>query len=464
MPAPVGNSFVALMLLGYLPICVGMFWLMPTRRAIVFSLLAGWLFLPVAGVPLPIPLLNFTKLTAVSLGVFVAAALMDARPLMAYRPRLIDLPMIVFCVSPFMSSVMNGLGAKDGMVEMTNRTFEWGLIYMVGRCYLGSLPGLRDVAIGIVIGALVYVPFCLIESRFSPQFHAWVYGFYQHDFVQTMREDGAFRPMVFMQHGLAVALFMAAATLVSAWMWYTGALPRIMGMNSVWPTFALLVTTIGCKSMGAVLLMFAGLGTLFSLRTFRSGVFLAILIFVAPAYMITRSSGLLDGQRLVSLTKTYANQQRADSLETRVINEDRLVNKALQARWVGWGGWGRARVVDEFGHDITITDGMWVIYLGNNGLVGLISFTAVLLVPIIALWWRYRLMYWSAPAFAPAVALSVVLVIFMIDSLANAMISPIFVLCAGSISGLTVVQYRAPKAVAVTPQRSRLVRTPAAVV
>ena len=54
----------------------------------------------------------------------------------------------------------------------------------------------------------------MFEARLSPQLHSRLYGFTQHDFLQTVRGDYTYRPMVFMQHGLAVAMFLGMATVV----------------------------------------------------------------------------------------------------------------------------------------------------------------------------------------------------------------------------------------------------------
>ena len=54
----------------------------------------------------------------------------------------------------------------------------------------------------------------LFEVRFSPQLNIWIYGFFQHDFQQMIR-GGSFRPIVFLPHGLWVALFFLS-TLVAA--------------------------------------------------------------------------------------------------------------------------------------------------------------------------------------------------------------------------------------------------------
>ena len=46
------------------------------------------------------------------------------------------------------------------------------------------------------------VPFVGI-MLISPQLHFMTYGFYQHEFTQVVRMGG-YRPMVFLQHGIAV--------------------------------------------------------------------------------------------------------------------------------------------------------------------------------------------------------------------------------------------------------------------
>ena len=41
--------------------------------------------------------------------------------------------------------------------------------------------------------------------------------------------------------------------------------------------------------------------------------------------------------------------------------------------WFGWGRFGRGRVFDDAGSDISVSDGYWVITLGTFGLVGFIA-------------------------------------------------------------------------------------------
>ena len=121
----------------------------------------------------------------------------------------------------------------------------------------------------ILIGALIYVPLCLFEIKMSPQLHKLVYGFQQHAFYQTKR-FGGYRPMVFMQHGIMVALWMAAGTLMAL-----GMMPdrkRIGGVPMGWIVAGLFVVTLLCKSVGAMFLLIVGMGVVLWMRNRRSAV------------------------------------------------------------------------------------------------------------------------------------------------------------------------------------------------
>ena len=73
---------------------------------------------------------------------------------------------------------------------------------------------------------------------------------------------------------------------------------------------------------------------------------------------------------LVSLV----SDDRARSLEFRFINEDRLLGRASERPLAGWGRFGRNRVYDEEGgYDVSVTDGRWIIVLGQFGILGFIA-------------------------------------------------------------------------------------------
>jgi hypothetical protein len=132
---------------------------------------------------------------------------------LSFRVHWIDAPVIIFCLWGATSSILHGKGLVGCLLAILENSILWGFPYVVGRVYFRDLESFRDLALGIVIGGLIYVPLCLIEIRVSPQLHIWIYGYHQHQFEQSIR-FGGFRPTVFMQHGLAVAMWMVNATVL----------------------------------------------------------------------------------------------------------------------------------------------------------------------------------------------------------------------------------------------------------
>ena len=178
---------VFLALFGWPVAALFLFLLMRPRRAVIASVILAWLFLPVAGYKLAgIP--AYTKTTAAGLAALLGVIAFDSRRLTSFRPTWIDLPMGIWCICPFFASLSNDLGIHDGFTSAFYQSITWGVPYLLGRIYLSDLIGMHDLAFGIFIGGLLYVPLCLLEIRLSPQLHTWVYGFFPHDsFEQTLK-------------------------------------------------------------------------------------------------------------------------------------------------------------------------------------------------------------------------------------------------------------------------------------
>ena len=103
--------------------------------------------------------------------------------------------------------------SDDRTLALLFRSIKWGVPYFLGRSYLLEPRALRELTWAIFLGGLVYVPLCLFEMRISPQLHKWAYGFRSSAFAMELRWGG-YRPQVFMQSGLAVAMWMTSASLV----------------------------------------------------------------------------------------------------------------------------------------------------------------------------------------------------------------------------------------------------------
>jgi O-antigen ligase len=68
--------------------------------------------------------------------------------------------------------------------------------------------------------------------------------------------------------------------------------------------------------------------------------------------------------------------------------------------------------------------------------IGLLLYDAILLLPVIRFMQLYPVGNWRHPALAPAAGIAVVLVLYSIDGLFNAMLNPLFVMGAGGLMGL----------------------------
>ena len=437
---------VPIVLFGWIPAVLAMFAFLPPRRAVIVAFLVGWLFLPEAAYELQ-GLPDYTKVSATTCGIFLATVLFDPGRVRRVRLSFIDLPIVVFCVVPLVSSLTNGLGPYDGVSGVFHRTVIWGFPYFIGRAYFTKLSSLRELAVGVFVGGLIYVPLCLWEIRMSPQLHATLYGFSPSPFHAVIRLGG-YRPKVFLHSGLPLGLWMTTASLMGVWLWRSGALQRVAGIRVTWLVGVLLGTTVFCKSFGALILLMLGLGCLFVARQLRLTLIMVALVCIPPAYMLARTVGGWYPGTFVNAV-ALVDEQRAGSFSFRLHHEDSLAERALQRPVFGWGGWGRNRVVDEStGADISVTDGLWVIVLGQNGIIGLTGVTAVLLLPAALLFRRFPATTWRKPALAAPVALAIVPVLYAMDCLMNAMPNPILVLASGAIAGYLVAtdaRRRAPQ-------------------
>jgi len=415
----------------WVPVVLMLFVALRPRRAVLAAFIGSWLFLPVVGYQAPF-LPDVTKMLVTSLAVLLGAAVFDSGRLLSFRPRWFDLPMLVWCLTPMASSLTNGLGAYDGTSAVVEQVIAWGLPYYIGRVYFNDLESLRELAIAIAIGGLLYVPLVMLEARISPQLHRFVYGYHQHSFAQTKR-FGGYRPMVFMQHGLMVAFWMTSSTLTALVLDRAKAARSLLGLPTLfaWPAMAL--AALVCKSVNAWFGLAAGFGTVLANRTLRTSLPLLALVVAVPGYMALRTTGMWQGEGAVQLVGTVINEDRAASLQTRLDNESMLIDKALQRPAFGWGRWGRYRVFDEHGRDISVTDGLWIIALGQTGLVGLTALTATFLTPVLLFRRRFQPREWRLPAVAPAFVLALLLALYMVDSLLNAMVNPVYGIMAGGL-------------------------------
>jgi O-antigen ligase len=187
-----------------------------------------------------------------------------------------------------------------------------------------------------------------------------------------------------------------------------------------------------------------GIGVLMATRQTSSRGFVFALAAAPVLYLVLRIPGIWSGSDLTELVSSV-DPGRASSLRFRLDNEDKLIQRAQLRPLFGWGGWGRARVRDEQGRDISITDGMWIIALGNNGFLGLISVTGTFLASLGGLIRRFPARSWNNRYVAPAVVMCVMLLLFLVDCLFNDMENPVYLLAGGGLAYLKLGKVKRPE-------------------
>jgi hypothetical protein len=431
------NILVPIVFLSWTPLVIFLFKKFDPRLVPVIAYITGWMFLPCADYD--IFLLHNTKTTVIGLSVVVGAYIFDRERLMSFKFTTADIPMLLWCTAPFFSSVFNGLGAYDGCSSMLYQTTAWGLPYYIGRIYFSDTDVLKTLALTIFIGGVIYIPFCWFELIMSPQLHRLTYGFHQHDFAQSLRENGGYRPTVYMATGLMTSMWMMLGSLFGSWLYYCKELPeKILFVPSRYLVMMLIITTILMQSVGAICYLFIGLGVLY-LSTRMNNYILVIVLLLCPLlYIFARVGGSWDGRNFTNYVSEKFSPTRALSLQFRFDNETILMEKALDGTFFGWGGFGRSRVFDEKGKDITVTDGFWIIVFGLYGIYGLSVMILTIQLPVFLFLSRLKPDQWKTGTFAGPAAMAIFVSLTMIDNLLNAMINPIYMIFGGGLIGLLI--------------------------
>lgn len=417
-------------LIGWPLLSVLFFAMLRPRLAVLATIFGGWLLLPMSAIFLP-GLPDLTKVEAVSLGLILGVCIFHPNKITQYKPRWFDAPVLILTiVAPLCSSILNGLGIYDGASEALVMLMFWGVPYFVGRLYFKTQEDLLYLTKGMFVAGLMYTPLVLFEIRFSPQLHAIVYGFHQHRFDQVMR-FGMYRPMVFVQHGLMLATWMAMATLCGYWLWFNGHLKRV-GPVPAWLVVGFMFAiVILCVSTGSIMLMLIGVVLLHASLLLRTRVLALLLVLAVPGYMLVRGTSLWDGSEAIDAARLI-DPGRSASLRTRIEAENHLVDHAQKQITFGWAGHNRYRPLDVNNQRV-IADGLWTLYFAKHGLVGLLSLTGILLIPALLVIRRGNRVWRSREFAAPAV-LCTVTILFAIDCLPNAMVSPPYLLAGGALA------------------------------
>jgi hypothetical protein len=430
-----------------------LFLMLKPSKALIWSVLAAYLILPVkVAFELPgVPPLDKTTIPNLSI-LLCCLIFVRERWLSVFADAVPLLLMLVFIFSPFFTAINNpeplvygerfipAVSSYDALAQSGTNLITL-IPFIAGYGILKTEFRHQQLLKAIVIAALAYSVLMLIEIRLSPQLHRMVYGFFPHDFGQQVR-GGGYRPVVFLGHGLLVAIFCAMAIGAAVSQWRTSKGTKRRNAGGVVLYFWVLL--ILCKSLGAAILSLLYAPVVAFARTQRVVAVSAILCLIIVSYPAVRAAGLIPVNSISTMAKSFS-EEREDSLGLRLENEDQLLERGDIKPFFGWGGWGRNRIYDEeTGRDNSVTDGAWIIVIGTWGWAGYIAMFGLLCIGCIRLLWNRKARKNVGIAGA---ALMTVLTINLLDSIPNSSIRPITWLLAGAIAAIPLNRRAATTAV-----------------
>lgn len=416
---------------------------MAKPNALVASMLAGYLLLP-EQLMLDLPLLPaLTKHTIPVLTIFAILLTTDHKGDRAVLPGWIPkswmargflLALVLgsfFTVQTngdpnvFGETALPGLSIYDA-VSMILTTATTLLPLLLARKFLARPEHQRILLSAFVLSAALYSFLALYEVRMSPQLNNMVYGFFPHQFLQHIR-NGGFRPLVFLNHGLWLSIFLSLAFLAAAGLFRlsSGADRGKYLVACLW----LMLTLVLSKSLGALVIALCLLPVVFIGRRLQLMIASTVAVIVI-VYPILRSAGVVPLDAILDWANSV-NPQRAFSLEYRIVNEEILLAKAQERPVFGWGIWGRSLVYNELGARISVPDGYWVIILGVGGWVKYIAEFGLLCLPVFVMLMRRK----TYDIGAETTVLTLLLTANLFDLLPNATITPLTWMIAGALWG-----------------------------
>jgi len=274
---------------------------------------------------------------------------------------------------------------------------------------------------------LLYSLPMLWELRFSPQLNRIVYGFQQSDFLNAVRWGG-YRPMVFLDQGLELALLVSMALIAACTL--ARCRIKLLRLRSWFAVSYLVPQLVFCKTLGAGIYAIVLAPLALFARPATSIKVASVIMLIVCSYPAVRT--VVPVERVLGAAK-QVSENRAESLATRLKNESILMGKANQKPLFGWGGWGRNRVYNAaYSKDITITDGGWIITFGTFGWFGYLGLFGMFAIPVLRLNRLVKQLDREDALIAAGLAL--ILTANIADMVPNANLMPLTFVLAGAIA------------------------------
>ncbi len=413
--------------------------------ALILTVIVGYLVLPeIPGLDLPmLPPLDKTSIPvlicAASLVLFRAKSGAAVQPGWLPKHWIARLLILMLFAGSILTAATNtdaliygptflqALRIRDGF-SFVLITFTTILTLLLGRKLLASSQQHSQLLTVFAIAGGLYAFLALYEIRMSPQLNVMVYNFFPHEWQQHVRAGG-FRPIVFLHHGLWLAIFFCMAMLAAfgAWRLPDRKKPALYLFAGIW----ILLTLALSNSLGGFVIAVLLLPTVVFLKQRSQLLCAALVAGLVLTYPALRGAGTIPVESIYE-TVLQIDENRAASLNFRLTNEDLILDKASERPLFGWGSFGRNFVFDdETGEPLTVPDGYWILVISRGGWVQYIAEFGLLCMPILLCFMHARRYQLDMPTSI----LALVLAANLIDLLPNATATPLTWLVAGALWG-----------------------------
>lgn len=423
---------------------------LPAGRATIWTILGGYLLLPVVtafdfpGIP------PFNKYSVPTLCAMLLAPIMARRGEFRWpTSTTVNLLIALYVLMPFATGFNNTAPINVGSVSIPGMGFKECLRaafenfldvgpFILGAGLLGTERGHRDIMLAFVTAALVYTVPILAEIRLSPFLQQKLYGVMQFGYFQQQMRDGGFRSIVFLGHGLLVSTFLAMSLIAAVGL--RRMRTRIFGVSAALVALYLGVVLVLNKSVGAIILAAIFVPMVYWMRPRRLFTVSLVLASMITLYPALRGANLIPVDT-VTRAISHVSAERAHSWSFRLKNEDMLLARAREKPVFGWGIYGRNRVLilTDWGDtkDVSPTDGTWIILVGMYGWVGYIAGFGLLTYPF---WRGFRLRGRAMPI--ATTTLMMMHLLNLLDLIPNSSLRPITWVVAGALANMAAVSAR----------------------
>jgi hypothetical protein len=429
-------------------VAMGMFKVLKPPMATLTVVLGAWILLPVGhypagsaqaifpfwitGLATPSDML-LTKAWVGPAAALMGAIVFDSKTLLAFRPRWVDAPMFAWCIWPLLQSVFAATPSQPAALASASYLLGcWGLPWLLARLYFSDPEGQWLMLRALTYSAVACVPFSIFEGALGPD--AYRLFFEAHPF----RADGAerylgFRPIGFFEHGNQFGIWVSLCALAAIWQCVVLPPGRRRHISQAVAALSV-VMALAAQSMGALLLLGAGVALLSSSRIIRTRVLvfgtlgaltLSAVIYASGVIPINQiGKGTAWGQSVVQAFRAAGR----GSFTWRISQDQKLLAEIKAHPVVGSAQW------DWWREKNTRPWGLAMLLLGQFGLVGLTLCFGSVLWPALREAWRAPLASgWQLSAMP--LLMAVIVVLTMLDALMNSFIFFPAVLIAGGLAG-----------------------------